>query len=176
MSARLLNSYLCLDEFRPSADVLIWLDVSVGVFDFVLLQNFPEVHRFEITGGVDDCAPLHIKRGVVCDCDAFCPHFVVYAFLPEFFPLDFELRDNFVFYGGYAASLLIECRLGGLAGLQIALFIFLLLILPLLIFKCWSMLNTYCCSRTKINFSILRVFGVNARVGVLIGLARVFVV
>jgi hypothetical protein len=111
--------------------VLVRLDVSVCVLDFMLLQNFLKVQRFEVASGVDDRAPLHIERGVVCDCDAFCPHFVVYAFLPEFFPLDFKLRDNFVLYCGYAASLLIECRIGGLAGLQIAFFIFLLSIFPL---------------------------------------------
>lgn len=43
-------------EFAPAAKANVWLNKAVRVFNLVLFEDFLEVERFKISGGMDDGA------------------------------------------------------------------------------------------------------------------------
>ena len=83
------------DKFCPSTDLGVGRNVSVWVLNMVLFQNFFKVQCFEVACGVDYSTFFNEEATVVIRCDAFSAQFVVYAFLPEAFPLYAEFFNHF---------------------------------------------------------------------------------
>jgi hypothetical protein len=95
LSARLLVCHVCFDEFVPTAYFRVRGNEPIYVFNLVLLKDFFEVEGFKVACGLDYGAFFNEEVAVVGCCDAFGAYFIVYAFLPQAFPLHAEFFNHF---------------------------------------------------------------------------------
>ena len=92
---RLLAGNVHPDEFGPSTNLRVRRYIPVHVCYLMLLQDFLEVQCLVVARGMDYGALLHKEVAIVGSGNAFGSYLVVYSFLPQFFPFNFECFSHF---------------------------------------------------------------------------------